>query len=792
MKKIILSLLLLLFINAATVAGSLPAASGHSTEVTLQGRVTDAIDSTALIGVQIVLPDFNISTITDMNGNYKIEHLPARRAIVQANFIGHHQQSREIDLAATHTLNFVLHEKSAQLNEVVVTGLTGQALLKKSSSPVSVVDPFTLRATTATNIIDAIAHQPGVSQITTGSSISKPVIRGLGYNRIVVVNNGVRQEGQQWGDEHGIEVDAQTVNSVEILKGPASLMYGSDAMAGVMIFNSAPVLSDGHMQSNIMSEYQTNNGLFNFSVNFAGNQRGFVWNWRYSEKMAHDYKNKWDGYVYNSSFRERAAEGMFGLNKSWGYSRLYLDYYHLTPGIVEGERDETGAFIKPINNNGTADEAVVTDDDFKSYKHSLPYQQIHHYKAVLNNSFYVGNGVLKAILGYQANHRQEFEEVTTPGECSLDFLLHTVNYDLRYTLDDVSNWKIVAGANGMYQRSLNQGNEYLIPAYNLFDIGIFATASRDFGRWHTSGGLRFDNRHLNSLELMEEGVERFTAFKRNFRGVTGSVGAIYNITDNFNLRLNASRGFRAPNISELSSNGVHEGTVRYERGNQDLKPEYSWQFDLGLDYSSRIISAQASLFANLIDNYIYAHRVDGEKIDGVDVYQFDAGDARLLGGEISVDVHPVERLHFSNSLSTVNGIQRNQPEESKHLPFIPATRWISQLRYDIVRDGKFLNNTYAMLEVDCNFKQNNFYAAQGTETATPAYTLLNAAIGTDINWRGNRIASIFIIGNNLTNKAYQNHMSRLKYAGENQNTGRMGVFNMGRNMGFKILIPINF
>ena len=154
------------------------------------------------------------------------------------------------------------------LNEVTVTGVTGDTKRKYATAPVTIISPKVLRATASTNIIDAIAHQPGVSQLTTGGSISKPIIRGLGYNRVVVMSDGVRQEGQQWGDEHGVEVDGSSVASVEILKGPASLMYGSDAMAGVVILHPQPTMAEGEMCANVSSEYQTNNGLIHYSLHF--------------------------------------------------------------------------------------------------------------------------------------------------------------------------------------------------------------------------------------------------------------------------------------------------------------------------------------------------------------------------------------------------------------------------------------------------------------------------------------------------------------------------------------------
>lgn len=676
-------------------------------------------------------------------------------------------------------------ESSIKLNEVVVTGLTGSQMLKQSPAPVSIISPRQLEAQPSTNIIDAIAHQPGISQITTGSGISKPVIRGLGYNRVIVVNDGIRQEGQQWGDEHGIEIDPYSVHSVEILKGPASLMYGSDAMAGVIIFRQAPTLPKGDMRANIATGYQSNNGLFDYSLNFAGNKGGFVWNSRYSGKMAHAYKNKYDGYVFGSSFREQAFSQMLGFNHRYGYSHLTLNYYHITPGIVEGERDkETGALEVPEGYS------------IKSYGKPMPYQQIHHYKAVLDNSWLLGDGNLKLLVGYQQNRRQEFEEVEHPNECGLDFLLHTINYDLHYLSPETNGWKFSAGINGMWQQSINKGTEFLIPAYHLFDYGIFATMSKEIGRVNISGGLRFDQRHLHSDALEEDNELRFKAFKRNFENVSGSIGMAYELCPSLNLKFNLSRGFRAPNISELASNGIHEGTLRYEKGNDNLKAEQSWQMDLGLDYTSPIVSAQLALFANHIDNYIFIQKLNDKTghevlIDKTPVYQFTSCNARILGGEARVDVHPLPHLHIGNSFSYVNSIQLHQPSDSKYIPFTPAPRWNADIRYEFICNGHTFDNLFLKFAVDCNLRQNHFYAANDTETATPSYTLFNFYAGTDIKYHGKRLLSLYLSGENLTNRAYQNHLSRLKYLDTNPVTGRKGVYNMGRNYSIKVVIPIN-
>ena len=678
------------------------------------------------------------------------------------------------------------------LNEVTVTGVTGDTKLKHATAPVSIVSPQVLRATASTNIIDAIAHQPGVSQLTTGGSISKPIIRGLGYNRVVVMSEGVRQEGQQWGDEHGVEVDGSSVNSVEILKGPASLMYGSDAMAGVVILHSKPTLAEGDMRANVSTEYQTNNGLFNYNLSIAGNQHGFVWDARFSDKMAHAYKNKYDGYVPGSQFRERAGRLMLGVDKTWGHSRLTWTAYHLTPGIVEGERNpETGELECSTNN-------------VKTYGKSLPFQQVKHYKLVWDNSLSLSSGYLKAIIGYQQNRRQEFEE--SADEYELFFKLHTLTYDLRYLTHEWDGWKFSTGIGGMYQKSGNEGEEYLIPDYRLFDFGIYATTTKAIGdSWTLNGGVRYDHRRLHGDELIEDGDMRFTDFSRHFNGLTGSIGAVCNINKHFNVRLNLARGFRTPNMSELSSNGVHEGSIRYELGNQQLKAEYSLQADLGLDFTSRYVSAQVALFANRIDNYIFTHRLNQEIEEGYLTYAYTQGDARLLGFEAGVDFHPVHSIHFSNSFSYVDARLMHASADTKYLPFTPAPHWASELKWELFHHShttvnhhhttdaahrSLFNNLYVAAGLDCYLKQTHIYSADDTETKTPGYALLSLSAGSDIQVKGRKVAELYITADNLLDKAYQNHLSRLKYADVNAATGRRGIFNMGRNITFKIVVPL--
>ena len=435
-------------------------------QINLSGKVSDKQTGEALVGVSVYFPDLKIGASTDINGEYKIQNLPKGKYVVQLKYIGYSEFVVLLNLDTITTKDFILDESVKEMNEVVVTGLSQASERKRIATPITTISTVELQQNTSTNIIDAIAKQPGISQITTGSGISKPVIRGLGYNRVLVVNDGIRQEGQQWGDEHGIEIDEYSVSKVEVLKGPASLAFGSDAMAGVINMISAPSLPEGKIAANLISNYQTNNGLIGNSINLSANLKGFIWDARFSNKQAHAYSNKYDGYVYGSGYNETNYNTIVGVNKSWGYSHLHLSSYNMNVAIVEGDRDSTsGQFIKPIVLNDTSiSEVITTKNDFTTYLLGTPHQSIHHYKAVSNNSFIIGKGQLKVLAGFQQNHRKEFGDVFAPNQYGLYFLLNTINYDVRYILPEKSGFQTYVGINGMQQLSQNKGTEFLVPA----------------------------------------------------------------------------------------------------------------------------------------------------------------------------------------------------------------------------------------------------------------------------------------------------------------------------------------
>ncbi|MEO5673863.1 MAG: TonB-dependent receptor [Chitinophagales bacterium] len=780
----------------------------------LTGTITDAKDGTPLTGATVFIPEIKTGSVTNDDGAFIINNLPAGNFLIEFRYLGYSTITRRVEVKGITSVAFSMGISAIEQSEVIVTGVSIATEIKRTPTPISVISKQELFQSSSTNIIDAIAKQPGISQVTTGPGISKPEIRGLGYNRVVVMNDGIRQEGQQWGDEHGIEIDEYSANKVEVLKGPGSIMYGSDAIAGVINILSANPVAPGKIRGDLLANYQTNNGLIGYSANLNGNQKGFVWLGRFSNKTAHSYQNKFDGFIFNSGFKEMAASGYLGLNKNWGYSHLNFSIYSFRPGLTQGERDNTGSFIKQIaENDTTASFSKATDNDLRSYDLFVPYQNIKHFKFSLMNNFYLGSSKLYFNIGYENNQRQEFDDIIQPDQFGLYFFLNTISYDVRWTLPEKKGWNFTLGVNGMYQKNQNRGIEFLVPDYDLIDGGVFAFGQKTFEKFTLSGGLRLDSRDIITQSLYTDqndeqvlvpdsfSVVKFKGTDSKFNAVSGSAGFSYEVTTQWIVKMNMARGFRAPNIAELGANGRHEGTFRYEIGNSELKSETSLQFDGGIGFNTDHVSGELDLFDNDISNFIFPEKLSSvsggdslqtENEENVPVYKYIQGNANLYGGEFSIDIHPhpFDWLHFKNSFSYVKSIQKNQPDSTKYLPFTPAARVQSELRANFQKVNKYLKNFYAELGASYFFPKNDIYSAYGTETPSSSYMLLNAGIGADVISKEHLLFTVSLTGTNLADVAYQDHLSRLRYAPVNPATGRMGIYNMGRNFSIKLNIPI--
>ena len=780
----------------------------------ISGNIKDEQTKEILSGVLIYINDLKTGATTDKEGNFKLENIKTGTYLFEISLIGYKKSVKRIYISNDTLVSFLISESVSELNEVVITAVSRSTELKLSPIIIKPIDVGDLNENSSTNLIDALKNVPGLNQITTGAGISKPTIRGLGYNRVISLYNGIRQEGQQWGDEHGIEIDEYSIDRIELVKGPGSMMYGSDGIAGVLNFISPKAPPVGQIKTQLISNYQSNNNLIGYSLSNAGNKKGVQWLGRFSNKFAGNYQNKYDGKVYNSGFQEYNGSLFLGVTKKWGYSHLNLSTFNSILNMVEGDRDGLGQFVFATpDGTGSTKEVSATSSDLSGYKIGFPHQEVYHLRVLSNNYFILRKGTINLDLGFQNNKRKEYGDVLNPNDMALFFDLNTFNYNLRYNLEELKGWETSFGASGMQQNNYNKGLEFLIPEYSLFDVGGFVFTQKTFNKITLAGGLRFDNRNINTQKLILDSLEtpisvedsttnlKFDAFTKNYNSSSGSIGLSYQINKKSTIKFNLSRGFRAPNIAEISSNGKHEGTLRYEYGTTELKSEVSHQIDLAYFLNSDHVTFEFTPFTNFISNYIFSGKLTsafgGDSIpdltDPTPAYKFTQGDATLIGGEIYLDIHPhpFDWLHIENSFSYVEARQNNQADSTKYLPFIPAPKYRGELKAQFKKVGKNLANFYIKVGVDYFFKQNKIFSAYGTETQTPSYTLLSAGLGANVKaFNRPNFMSIYISAENLADAAYQSHLSRLKYAPNNTLTGRSGVYNMGRNISLKLIFNL--
>jgi iron complex outermembrane receptor protein len=693
-------------------------------------------------------------------------------------------------------------QNESNLNEVVVTGVSRSTVLRKSPVPIAVLHRASMDQQVNSNLIDAIVKGvPGVSAVTTGPNISKPFIRGLGYNRVLTLYDGLRQEGQQWGDEHGIEIDQYGIGRVEVVKGPASLTYGSDAVAGVInMIPYVPAFPQDGLKGDLTQDYQRNNGMFGSSIGL-----GYVKNdWNYvvrgTRKQAHNYRNHIDDIVYGTGFKEYHLSASAQLNKKWGYSKLAGNIYNNLQEIPDGSRDSlTRKFTKQVLDEGDdiKNRPLVSDTELKSYRIMPLHQHIQHYRLYNTSQFNLGEGAIAVLLGGQQNIRREYNHPTMPAQAGLYVVLNSLNFDVKYNLPEFDGLEATMGISGMYQANRSKdATDFPIPDYHLFDIGGFLFAKKSFGKVDLSGGIRFDQRKVRWDDFYVADDLQFPAFSRNYKGFSGSLGLTYNLSERLLVKANLSRGYRAPNITEIGSNGLDPGAHIVYLGNRSFVPEFNLQQDIGFIAYLKNLDISVEVFNNNIQNYIYQARLADENgnpvviVPGNLTYQYQQSEARLYGAELSVNLHPtpLKWLTFNNSLAYVAGKTGQQ-----YLPLLPPLHFRSELKVSGQKTSGTISKPYVKIEAAVYGAQNRFYALDDTETRTAGYMLFNAGAGVSWNTKKQkRILDLFIQGDNLFDLAYQSNLNRLKYF-EYYNSspnGKTGIYNIGRNFSLKMIMPI--
>ncbi len=712
----------------------------------ISGTVTD-LRNQPLKGVSVYISELNKGTATDENGKYMFSNLPNRNLKISFTFIGFGVQNKTISSTAKEsTLNIILEETIFEMDEIIVS----TAFNKIQSQNVMKVEHESIknlqRKGTAT-LIEGLATIPGVSQVSTGTSIGKPVIRGLSGNRVLVYSQGVRIENQQFGDEHGLGLNDSGVESVEVIKGPASLLYGSDALGGVLYFNPEKFANANTFKANFSQKYFSNTQGSSSSLGLKTSTDNWKFMTRGSYNTHSDYKIADGDRVTNTRYNEADFKTGIGYSDSNFSSVLRYNYNNLDLGIPE---------------DGIVEQTTSKKTDF-------PKQGIFNHLLSLNSILYFKNSKLDLDLGYIANDRSEFED---SNEAALHMKLKTFNYNVKYHLPKTGKIETIVGVQGMHQTNRNSGEEYLIPDAITNDFGVFGTANYEWKSNVLQAGFRFDNRKISTDAQGIAGEEgSFEAIDKSYDSFNASLGYKTSLADDLTLRLNVASGFRAPNLAELTSNGVHEGTNRYEVGNSNLKTEQNIQTDVNLEYKNSHFEFFVNGFYNHINNYIYT-AATGEILDSNLVFDYIQDNAKLYGGEVGLHFHPhpLDWLHFETSFETVTGKKQNK----EYLPLIPANNWDNTIRTEF-KIKNWLKEGFATLNVSSTFNQKN---VSGFETSSNGYSLVNLGFGGTVKL-GKTIFDVNVNGNNLLDKRYIAHLSRLKTD---------GIPNMGRN----IVLGVNF
>ncbi|MFV8366916.1 TonB-dependent receptor [Flavobacterium sp. XS1P27] len=717
---------------------------------TLSGTVTD-LKNQPIKGVSVYASELHKGTTTDENGKYTFSNLPNRNLKISFTFVGFATQNKTItSLQKENTLDVILEEAIFEMDEVIVS----TAFNKIQSQNVMKVEHESIknlqRKGTAT-LIEGLATIPGVSQVSTGTSIGKPVIRGLSGNRVLVYSQGVRIENQQFGDEHGLGLNDSGIESVEVIKGPASLLYGSDALGGVLYFNPEKFADANTFKANFSQKYFSNTAGSSSSLGLKTSTDNWKFMARGSYNTHSDYKISGGERVTNTRYNETDFKTGIGYSNAKFSSVLRYNYNELDLGIPE---------------DGIADQTT-------SKKTGFPKQGVFNHLLSLNNVFFFEKSKLDVDLGYVANDRSEFEDSDV---AILHMKLKTFNYNAKYHLPKMGKIETILGVQGMHQTNTNSGEEYLIPDAVTNDFGVFGTANYEWNTNVLQAGLRFDNRNITTDAQGIAGEEgSFEAIDKSYDSFNASLGYKTNLADDLTLRLNVASGFRAPNLAELTSNGVHEGTNRYEVGNSDLETEQNVQTDLNLEYKTDHFEFFVNGFYNHINNYIYTSPT-GEVIDENAVFDYVQDNAKLYGGEVGLHFHPhpLDWLHFETSFETVTGEKESRSVGRDYLPLIPANNWNNTIRTEF-KIKNWLEDGFATLNVSSTFNQKN---VSGFETESNGYNLVNLGFGGTVKL-GKTAFDVNINGNNLFDKRYIAHLSRLKTD---------GIPNIGRN----IVLGVNF
>jgi iron complex outermembrane receptor protein len=701
----------------------------------VSGTVTDSA-GTPLAEARVVLTELRLGVTTGPEGRFGFPHVAPGTYHLSVSAIGFRPVVQRVTVNDRDLrLQIALQPSIVELQPLQVTASPTATTLLESPQPVSALSGEELEQMHAPTLGETIQSLPGVRNLSTGTGIGKPVIRGLTSNRVLVIADGQRLETQQWGDEHGPNVETEDANRIEVIRGPASVLYGSDALGGVV--NVVPkelpeaIGQPGFVHGRLTTAYSTNNRQPDGTLAFEGAQGGLGFRASVTGRTSDDIRTP-VGPLFNSGSRALGGSATVGYRGGWG--SVNATYSH-------------------------RDERVEIHEDPAEDPTATPLQRIGEDRGKASLTLPLGNSRLEADIGLERNRRREFEAKDATA-VALGLLSKSYTANVHFHHAPLGRWVGAIGVSGLYNSFDKFGEETLIPNTTAKSGGVYVFEQAAYGPWNVSIGGRYDYRQLDVDADADLGT---TAQQRTYNSVTGNVGVLYHLSGLTGLVLNVGRGFRAPSSFDLFANGVHEGTISFERGNPALRNERSLNTDLAFRVQTPELRGEIGVFANYIQDFIFSRpTAEVDPASGFQIFDVSQGDARLVGVEAAFEYHPIGYLHLQGTADYTNG---QNTTTDQPLPSIPPFRATYTVRFE-GDDLGWLESPWISVGGESNSRQTRldpseaqFFSQEGYQT--DAYTLLNLGAGFTLPAGRDGLRVDLMLRNALDEK-YTNFLSRYK------------------------------
>ncbi|MCB0549124.1 MAG: TonB-dependent receptor [Phaeodactylibacter sp.] len=747
-------------------------------DITLKGKVVDAHTQEPVAFANVAIQGSNIGAMADENGVYAIDSICEGVYIIVCSHVNCDHAEHQVVLTEDTQKDFVLEQHGIFIEEVVVKG---KAELLKATGAGGTLDASRLGSERGLSLGDAIEKLPGVTVLNTGSTIAKPVIQGLHSNRVLLLNNGVRQEGQQWGNEHAPEIDPFLADKATVIKGAGSVRYGADAIGGVILVEPRPLREKqgigGELNLQGLSNGRTGlvsgmlEGRLSDKIPVSGRIQGTAK--RGGNLQTPNY------YLDNTGVEELNFSWALGMKKENWNTELFFSRFYTRLGIF------SGAHIGNLTDlmNAIGRERPLQDGAF-SYELGRPQQRIYHELFKWKGALETGEkGTLQLQLARQFNRRQEYDAHRPYGnlpdnfdEPQIEFEITTHTAELSWEHNPIRRLRGTIGAHFMQQANTTDRGA-LIPNYENYTAGAFWIE-----RWknypsplEVEAGLRYD------YQWMDVGIQGQDTINRqlDFSNLSGTVGAIYRFPKLVELRFNIGTAWRAPNVNELFSDGVHHGAASFETGDPNMRPERAYNNSLTIELDDKDkLNATLNFFYNVIDDFIFLEPQPQPVLTirgAFPAFRYAQSDARLMGLDWQLAYELMPALQVESQASLLNAWNRSRKE---YLSLMPPAQFEHALRYSFGEGEKGKNAPYLRLAMINVLEQTR--VPEGTDYAPPppGHTRFKLEGGAQFRLSGQPL-EVSLAVFNLFNTSYRQYLNRFRYFAD----------ETGRNVSVHLRVP---